>query len=171
MLNLSAFPIPSPSALPTSAPVAEALLLADDDGTVEWEEEEIVLLHWRLLKAVAELGDPATPLEDKLDMLRWVFTEREKESRPFSFANCIQVVACSPLSPLPYIGQVDADAVKEAIRGQLQAWLQATLNRYPAWVREAVQRHPEWIARHLEKNPQWLNQQVRQRFTQGDLFA
>lgn len=170
MPNPSSFPIPSPPPWATTAPAAAARQCADEDA-VEWEEEDIVLLHWRLLQAIAELGEPATPLEDKLDMLRWIFTERDKDSRPFSFANCLRVVACSPLSPLPYLGQVDADAVRDAIRGQLQAWLQATLMRYPAWVREAVARHPEWIARRLAKNPQWLNQQVRQHATQGDLFA
>lgn len=170
MMNPSSFPIPAPQSWATSPLAAEALLHTTDDA-VTWTEEDIVLLHWRLLQAVAELGDPATPLEDKLDMLRWIFTERDKESRPFSFASCIQVVSCSPLSPLPYLGQVDADTVRDAIRGQLKAWLQATLARYPAWVREAVRRHPEWIARHLARNPQWLNQQLRQRARQGDLFA
>lgn len=171
MLNQSASPKPSTPNFRAPCPLPSAFLLLDDDTDVDWEEEEIVFLHWRLLKEVAELGDPAAPLEEKLDTLRWIFTEREKESRPFSFVNCLKVVGCSPLSPLPYVGLVDAEAVRDAIRCQVKAWLHATLDRYPAWVREAVHRNPEWIAQHLAKNPQWLNQQVRQQSAQGDLFA
>ena len=39
----------------------------------EWSEDDIVLLHWRLLQEIRHLADPATPLEEKLDTLRWVF--------------------------------------------------------------------------------------------------
>jgi hypothetical protein len=42
---------------------AAALQAAFDDETpVEWSEEDVVLLHWRLLKEVGDLRDPATPL-------------------------------------------------------------------------------------------------------------
>ena len=143
----------------------------DDDTIVEWSEEDIVLLHWRLLKEVGGLRDPATPLEGKLNTLRWVFTERDKESRPFSFVNCLNVVGCSPLSPAPYFGLVDAEEIREAIRYQVKAWLNATLERYPSWVREAVFMNPEWVEARLEKNPQWINEQVKKHTAQGDLFA
>ena len=43
---------------------------------------------------------PATPLEEKFDTLRWVFSEREKDGLPFSFVSCLRVVGCSPLSPI-----------------------------------------------------------------------
>ena len=142
----------------------------DDDASVEWSEEDIVLLHWRLLKKVGDLAAPETPLEEKLDTLRWVFTERTKESRPFSFLNCLQVVGCSPLSPAPYFGLVDAEEIREAIRHQVKAWLTATLERYPSWVREAVIKNPEWVEARLEKNPQWINEQVKKHTVQGDLF-
>lgn len=171
MLNQSASPKPSTPVFRAHCPIPGAFLLLDDDTDVDWEEEEIVFLHWRLLQEVAELGDPAAPLEEKLDTLRWIFTEREKESRPFSFVNCLKVVGCSPLSPLPYVGLVDAEAVRDAIRSRVKAWLHATLDRYPAWVREAIHHNPEWIAQHLANNPQWLNQQVRQQSAQGDLFT
>ena len=143
----------------------------DDDTIVEWSEEDIVFLHWRLLKEVGDLRDPETPLEGKLSTLRWVFTERDKESRPFSFVNCLNVVGCSPLSPAPYFGLVDAEEIREAIRYQVKAWLSATLERYPSWVREAVFKNPEWVEARLEKNPQWINEQVKKHTAQGDLFA
>ena len=88
----------------------------DDEEPVDWSEEDIVLLHWRLLQEVNRLADPATPLEEKFDTLRWVFTERSKDDRPFSFASCLRVVGCSPLSPIAYCGQVDAEEIRDRIR-------------------------------------------------------
>lgn len=143
----------------------------DDDSDVEWDEEDIVFLHWRLLKEVCDLADPETPLEEKFDILRWIFTEREKESRPFSFVNCLKVVGCSPLSPTPYFGRVDAEEIRDTIRAQLKTWLNAALARYPLWVRDAVLRDPEWVNSQLAKNPQWINEQIKKQSVQGDLFA
>lgn len=142
-----------------------------EEWAEEWSEDDIVLLHWRLLQEIRHLADPATPLEEKLDTLRWVFTEREKDDLPFSFVNCLRVVGCSPLSPIPYCGLVDAEEVRERIRHGLQAWLHATLARYPDWVREAVATHPEWVEARLTRNPQWINEQLKQMSVQGDLFA
>ena len=180
MLNDSSFPTRSLSGV-LEGLLAEAtcgednanvlLDALDDDCEIEWSEEDIVFLHWRLLKEVGDLRDPETPLEEKLDTLRWVFTEREKENRPFSFVNCLKVVGCSPLSPAPYFGLVDAEEIRDSIRYQAKAWLIATLERYPAWVREAVFKNPEWVEARLEKNPQWINEQVKKHTEQGDLFA
>lgn len=142
-----------------------------EEWVEEWSEDDIVLLHWRLLQEIRHLADPATPLEEKLDTLRWVFTEREKDGLPFSFVNCLRVVGCSPLSPIPYCGLVDAEEVRERIRHGLRPWLHATLARYPGWVREAVATHPEWVESRLTRNPQWINEQLKQMFMQGDLFA
>ncbi len=142
-----------------------------DEDAVEWSEEDIVFLHWRLLQEVSRLADPDTPLDEKFDTLRWVFTEREKDERPFSFVNCLRVVGCSPLSPIEYCGLVDAQEVRDQIRHSLKPWLMATLARYPDWVREAVVLKPDWIADRLSKNPQWINEQIRQQITQTDLFA
>ena len=150
---------------------AAPLDVLDDDKAVEWSEEDIVLLHWRLLKKVGDLRDPETPLEEKLDTLRWIFTERDKESRPFSFVSCLRVVGCSPLSPTPYFGLVDAEEIRDAIRYQVKAWINATLERYPSWVRKAVLKNPEWVESRLGKNPQWINEQVKKHTVQGDLFA
>ena len=143
----------------------------DDESPVEWTEEDIVFLHWRLLQEVSDLSDPETPLETKLDTLRWVFTDGDKDGRPFSFVSCLRVVGCSPLSPIAYCGLVDAEEVRDRIRRSVKAWLAATLERYPEWVREAVVRNPEWIEARLARNPQCINEQIRARTFQGDLFA
>lgn len=158
------------SALPAAA--ASAVLdTADDSAPIEWSEEEIVLLHWRLLKEIGRLADPETPLEEKFDTLRWVFTEREKDHKPFSFVSCLRVVGCSPLSPLPYCGLVDVEEVRDFIRLAIRRWLHQTLMRYPAWVREAVVEHPDWVEARLARNPQWINEEVRRVALEGDLFA
>ena len=146
-------------------------LFEDEDSAVEWSEEDVVLLHWRLLQEVGQLADPATPLEEKLDTLRWVFAEREKDHLPFSFVSCLRVVGCSPLSPLAYCGRIDAEEVRERIRHHLKTWLAATLTRYPTWVRDAVVRNPEWVEARLARNPQWINEQVKRMSMQDDLFA
>jgi hypothetical protein len=143
----------------------------DDDTPVEWSEEDVVFLHWRLLQEVNRLADPATPLEEKFDTLRWVFTERAKDGLPFSFASCLRVAGCSPLSPIAYCGLVDVEEVRDRIRHGLRAWLPATLLRYPDWVREAVASNPEWIEARLERNPQWINEQLKRMADEGDLFA
>lgn len=143
----------------------------DDEPPVDWTEEDVVYLHWRLLQEVSSLSDPDTPLEDKLDTLRWVFTEREKDGRPFSFASCLKVVGCSPLSPIPYCGLVDPEEIRDRIRFGLRAWMSETLARYPQWVRDAVRRNPEWIEQRLAKNPQWINEQLKKLTAQADMFA
>jgi hypothetical protein len=143
----------------------------DTADPIDWTEQDVVFLHWRLLQEVEALADPETPLEAKLDTLRWVFTEREKDSRPFSFVNCLRVVGCSPLSPIGYCGLVDAEEIRSRIRHGVKRWLEATLTRYPEWVREAVARNPEWVEQQLTRNPQCINEQIRAVTQQGDLFA
>lgn len=153
-------------------------VLTEDDDTaragaesIDWTEQDVVFLHWRLLQEVEALSDPETPLEAKLDTLRWVFTERDKDLRPFSFVSCLRVVGCSPLSPLPYCGLVDAEEVRDFIRLAIPQWLRQTLLRYPAWVREAIVDHPDWVEARLARNPQWINEEVRRVALEGDLFA
>lgn len=146
--------------------------LPDDDASpVEWSEEDIVFLHWRLLQEISHLADPEKPLEEKFDTLRWIFTEREKDQQPFSFVSCLRVVGCSPLSPIAYCGLVDAQEVRDRIENSVKAWLSATLERYPVWVREAVAQNPEWVEARLLKNPQWINEQLKRLSVQDDLFA
>jgi hypothetical protein len=84
--------------------------------TAAWSEDEIVLLHWRLLQETRRLADPATPPEEKLDALRWVFTELEKNGLPFRFVNCLRAVGYSPLSPILYRRLVDAEKILDRIR-------------------------------------------------------
>ena len=143
----------------------------DDDTPVEWSEEDVVFLHWRLLQEVNQLSDPATPLEDKFDTLRWVFTEQDKDRQPFSFVNCLRVVGCSPLSPIAYCGLVDAQDIRDHIRNKLKLWLSESLARYPQWVRDAIANNPQWVETRLAKNPQWINEQIKQMSEQGDLFT
>jgi hypothetical protein len=165
--------LPDESAYPVAPNALAAALDAsdDDESPIEWSEEDIVLLHWRLLKDLSRLADPETPLEEKFDTLRWVFTEPEKDGKPFSFVSCLRVVGCSPLSPAPYVGLVDAEEVRDAIRSACRAWLRETLLRYPPWVREAVVNNPEWVESRLTRNPQWINQEVKRVATEGDLFV
>lgn len=153
------------------AQIAALQNLFDDAAPVEWSEEDVVFLHWRLLQELADLGNPGTPLVEKIDTLRWVFTESELESAPFSFVSCLKVVGCSPLSPMPYVGLVDAEEIRGWIRHHLRAWFDATIERYPAWVKEAILQNPDWIESRLVKNPQWINEEIRKRSAQGDFFA
>ncbi len=143
----------------------------DDDTPVEWSEEDVVFLHWRLLKELDALSNPATPLDDKIDTLRWVFTDPERDKRPFSFVNCLRVVGCSRLSPTPYFGLVDAEAIRSWIRFHVRTWLGAAVARYPLWVRSAILQYPSWVESRLEKNAQWINEEIRKHTVQGDLFA
>ena len=152
-------------------PAATDALLDDDTSPVDWSEEDVVLLHWRLLQEVSHLADPDTPLEEKFDTLRWIFTEREKDGRPFSFVSCLRVVGCSPMSPIAYCGLVDAEELRDHIRNSVKAWLGETLTRYPDWVREAIATNPAWIEARLAKNPQWINEQLKRMSMHGDLFA
>ena len=158
-----------PAAIPDRA--ALDALLDGEDAPVEWSEEDIVFLHWRLLQEVSHLADPATPLEEKFDTLRWVFSEREKDGLPFSFVSCLRVVGCSPLSPIAYCGRVDTEEVRDRIRHNLKAWFNTSLKRYPDWVCDAVVHNPEWVEARLAKNPQWINEQIKRMTVQGDLFA
>jgi hypothetical protein len=158
----------------TTAPDALADTLdatGDDESPIEWSEEDVVQLHWRLLREVSRLADPQTPLEEKFDTLRWVFTEPEKDQAPFSFVSCLRVVGCSPLSPTPYFGLVDAQEVRDYIRNASKNWLRSTLTRYPRWVREAIANNPAWVEARLARNPQWINEEIKRISSEGDLFA
>ncbi len=146
--------------------------LADTSDTpMPWSEEEIVFLHWRLLQEIVHLADPEQPLDEKFDTLSWIFTERDKDTQPFSFVQCLHVVGCSPLSPAPYCGELDAQELRDHIRAGVKGWMSATLQRFPAWVREAVLDNPQWVQLQLARNPQWINEQMKQSGKQSDLFG
>lgn len=159
--------------LPPHALQAVNAYLDGDEGAAEWSEEDVVWLHWRLLSDLDRLSDPLTPLEEKLDTLAWVFSEPHLDSRPFSFANCLQVVGTSPMSPTPYFGRLDVDAIRDWIRVQAKRWIHETIALYPKWVQQQVLRNLEWTARQLAKNPQWINEQIKlhSQAPQADLFG
>lgn len=159
-----------PALPPDPYAVAAFKYLLDDSWPCEWSEDDLVQLHWRLLLEIRNLLDPETPLDVKLDTLRWVFTDPEKDAVPFSFANCLRVVGCSPLSPTAYFGAVDVEDVRQWIRSRVSKWMRATLERYPHWARQLMLDNPEWVTQQLERNPQWLNEQIKSR-EGGDLFA
>ena len=159
--------------LPPSAQQAVAETLGDfGERSVEWSEQDVVYLHWRLLQELPRLADPETPLEEKLDTLAWALTESEHDAEPFSFAQCLRVVGTSPLSPAPYVGLVDVDDIRAWLRWHSRRWIAATLERYPQWVRDLVQAQPDMVCRELQRNPQWINEQIRacEQSPQGDLF-
>ena len=56
----------------------------DQDDAIVWSEEDIVLLHWGLLRELRRLADPETPLEEKLDTLAWALTDPALDGRPVS---------------------------------------------------------------------------------------
>lgn len=145
----------------------------DDDDAIVWTEEDIVLLHWGLLRELRRLADPETPLEEKLDTLAWALTDPLLDARPFSMASCIRVVGTSPLSPTAYFGAASVEEIRDWIRANAPRWLRATLSRYPDWVQDLVRGQPDWVCRQLTRNPQWINEQVKLRETslQQDLFS
>lgn len=165
---------PGPDALTGSLPlegIPSSPLPLPTDSVGDWSEEEVVYLHWRLLQDVAQLADPAAPLAEKFDTLLWVFTEPHYDALPFSFATCLRVVGCSPLSPIGYCGAVDVEEVRDQLRYQLRRWFECSLEAYPAWVQQLVRERPDWVQTHLDKNPQWLNEQLKSMAEQGDLFS
>ncbi len=156
---------------PNPQSLQQQLEECDEAVPVEWTEEDIVRLHCLLLDELTALADPATPLEEKFDTLRWVFTDPDKDGEPFSFANCVRVAGCSPLSTFPYFGRLDVQDVRGLLMGYVLRWLRETLDRYPSWVREAIVRNPQWASERLSKNPQWINEQIKRQATLGDLFS
>ena len=150
--------------LPPSTPQAVAGRPGDfAERPVEWSEQDVVYLHWRLLQELTRLAEPETPLEEKLDTLAWALRESEHDAEPFSFAQCLRVVGTSPLSPTPYVGLVDVDDIRAWLRWHSRRWIAATLERYPQWVCDLVRAQPDLVCRELRRNPQWINEQIRAR--------
>jgi hypothetical protein len=191
MLNLCPL---SAARAPTSAPAAcayngdaEQLALFDtplhhetfdpgdpvvcESAPLDWSEEDLVLLHWRLLEELRHLQHAETPLEEKIDTLNWVFTDPDKDNAPFSFVRCVQVVGRSPLSPTPYFGAVDPESIRDWIRANAPRWMRATIERYPHWVGEEIRADPEHVVRQIDRNPQWINEEIKKRSEFGDFFA
>ena len=145
--------------------------LLDDEPVDEFSEEEVVRLHWWLLQKVRLLAVDTTPLAEKFELVRWMFTDPEHDRMPFSFVSCLRVAACSPLSLLPFMGACNPEEIRDWIAARLRRWFDASLAAYPAWVRHAVVAHPDWAAAQLEANPQWINEQMRRHHERSDLFS
>lgn len=138
---------------------------------VDWTEEEVIYLHWRLLREIATLARPTASLECKIETLSWIFTDADHDARPFSFANCLRVVSLSPLSPVAYLGPVDIERVRESLRHQVSRWLRDDLGSFPEWMRTAVIETPSWVANRLDSDPHCLSRLMNQAEVQPDLFA
>jgi hypothetical protein len=157
--------------LSDSAPKPETACTASNDENVTWTEQDVVHLHCLLLGEIRVLADPNAPLDDMLDVLRWVFTEPENDDRPFSFASCLRIAGCSLESTFPFFGCVDVEEVRMRIRHSFKKWFEQALARYPQWVRDSIRKNPGQAARRLARNPQCINQQLRSLNVQNDLFA
>lgn len=140
----------------------------DDGEPIHWSIDGIVKLHMVMLDELARLADPDTPLEEKLDLLQWVYTEPERDSKPFSFANCIKL--CGQ-SINPHYGLMSAEDVRVELSRYVPRWLHQSLSLYPEWLQQVVRSNPEWVWARLEENPQFINQQAKRVAKQGDLFS
>ena len=138
--------------------------VAEDSATgsyAAWSTEEIVRLHFVLLDDLRRLAEAETPLEERFELLEWVFTERERELAPFSFGTCVRVVfrTCDP------------DDVREELRRLTLDWLRDAVTRFPAWLGERILRDPQWAADELHRNPQWINEALARQAREPDLFC
>ena len=130
-------------------------------GYAAWSTEEIVGLHFILLDDLRRLADPATPLEERFELLEWVFADRAHEGKPFSFGMCVRL----------YARTCDPDGVREALRPLSVGWLREAVARLPAWLGERILRDPHWAAAELHRNPQWLNEELLRLTRAPDLFG
>lgn len=126
-----------------------------------WTTEEIVRLHFVLLDDLRRLADADTPLEERFELLEWVFSEAAAASRPFSFGACVRLFSRT----------CDPDLAREAIRPIARAGLEAALAKYPAWLAERVLREPHWAADGLHRDPQWINEALARARREPDLFG
>jgi len=135
---------------------------AEDFGeAISWSTEEVVGLHFILLDDLGRLADPRTPLEEKFELLEWVFTDPEKEGRPFSFRACVRL----------YQRTCDPELARDMLRRLVGEWLRESLATLPAWLAERILREPQWAASQLHRNPQWINEELRRRGREPDLFS
>jgi hypothetical protein len=130
-------------------------------GYAAWNTEEIVGLHFILLDDLRRLADPATPLEERFELLEWVFTDRARASEPFSFGMCVRLFGRT----------CDPDGVREALRPLSLAWLRDAVAPLPAWLGEQILREPQWAAAELHRNPQRLNEELLRHAREPDLFG
>jgi len=130
-------------------------------GYAAWSTEEIVGLHFILLDDLRRLADPETPLEERFELLEWVFTDGAREREPFSFGACVRL----------FLRTCDPDGVREALRPLSLVWLRDAVARLPTWLGEQILREPQWAAAELHRNPQWLNEELLRHEREPDLFG
>jgi len=143
--------VPQEGAAASSAAVTEET----QEG---WSLPTVVWLHMLLLDDLERLADKATPLEEKFELLRWVFTTPDRDAAPFSFATCMKLCG---RSATPYHGLMSVAEVREAIEQYLPRWMAETLEAYPAWIQRLVRSNPDLVMRRLEDNPQYLNEEAK----------
>ncbi len=144
----------------------------DGPSPSDWSQEEVFYLHSLLLEDLSRLASPEAPLAEKMELLRWVFTNPAKERQPFSFANCLRVCCGYAESfPDPLTGTLSSDSVREELLHEMRPWLEQTLKRLPEWAQTVVREAPSHVAELLERNPQALNEITRRRQIQPDLFT
>ena len=140
-----------------------------DQGSCDaWTEDTIVRLHFMLLDDIAKLADRATPIAEKFEILRWIYTDPAHDSAPFSFSACLRLFG---RSINPTFGTLDPDDVRAQLVEPVRRWIVDSLRRYPTWVREAFLENPSWVEELLSRNPQLLNEATRAQVVHGDLFA
>lgn len=126
-----------------------------------WSTEEIVGLHFILLDDLRRLAEPETPLEERFELIEWIFTERTLEAMPFSFRTCVRL----------FMGACDAESVRDDLRSLVRSWLQDAVAKLPAWLGERILREPQWAATELHRNPQWINEELARHGREPDLFG
>jgi hypothetical protein len=152
-----------PVEIPSDEEDLPAAFRAVDEAPPRWTDEAILRLHFILLDDCQRIADPETPLEEKFELLEWMFTDPEREALPFSFANCLKLYA---RATNPSQGSLDPREVRAHFYEYIVRWVGESLDRYPPWVREAWADNPEWVATRLARNPQWINEAVRQQSLQ-----
>ena len=141
---------------------------SDSESSEAWSEETIMRLHFMLLDDIAKLADRATPIAEKFEILRWIYTDPAHDDAPFSFAACLRLFG---RSINPTFGTLDPDDVRTELVEPVRRWILDSLKRYPAWVREAFLENPSWVDELLSRNPQLLNEATRSEVVHGDLFV
>lgn len=139
----------------------------------EFTEEEVVYLHWRMLEAIKCLADPKVSLLERFSVLAWVFTDDpEADAKPFSFAQCVEVVTRSPLTNvrgLPYVGRIDPGALRDKLESEVRRrWMVGVCDGYPLWLRINILQNPDFYLRQLERDPQWINKQLKRMSRERD---
>lgn len=134
------------------------------DSSIAWTEAEIVRLQFILLDECRGLANPAYPLSEKLDILRWIFADEREAMAPFSFYRCVRCAW----------GSCDVEALRDTLMEHVPEWLNQALVQCPveirSWVRDILRADPTWLSNRLDINPQFINETARALKEQPVLF-